>query len=43
MRNRSVIQADITGHPVLAAQIHHAASAGFIHGFSAGYLAATEM
>jgi EmrB/QacA subfamily drug resistance transporter len=31
-------QANISGHPVLATQIHHAASAAFFHGFSAGCL-----
>jgi hypothetical protein len=33
-------QANNTGHPVLAAQIHQAASAAFFHGFSAGCLVA---
>ena len=33
-------QADKTGHPVLAVQIHQAASAAFFHGFSAGCLVA---
>jgi hypothetical protein len=31
-------QANISGHPVLATQIHQAASAAFFHGFSAGCL-----
>jgi hypothetical protein len=33
-------QADNTGHPVLAAQIHQAVSAAFFHGFSAGCIVA---
>jgi EmrB/QacA subfamily drug resistance transporter len=33
-------QADNSGHPVLAAQIHQAASAAFFHGFSVGCLVA---
>ncbi len=33
-------QADNTGHPILAAQIHQAASAAFFRGFSAGCLVA---
>jgi hypothetical protein len=36
-------QAYNTGHPVLAAQIHQAASTAFFHGFSVGCLAAAAV